>query len=94
MIDRPGPRVELAGRLVGEQQVRAVGQRAGDRDALLLAARQLVRAVASAVGQTDQLEQLRDALVALAAVGRGRGAAAPRRSRPRTGSAAGRTPGR
>ena len=37
-----GDRVELAGRLVGEQHRRPVGQRDRDRDALLLAARQLV----------------------------------------------------
>ncbi len=35
-------RVEVAGRLVGQQQRRLGDQRAGDRDALLLAARQLV----------------------------------------------------
>ena len=40
-----GRLVEIAGRLVGEHQQRAVGERAGDRDALLLAARQLARPV-------------------------------------------------
>ena len=39
------PRVEVAGRLVGQQDRRVVDQRARDRDALLLAARQLVRMV-------------------------------------------------
>ena len=38
-------RVEVAGRLVGEQHARSVGDGAGDRDALLLAARQLGRPV-------------------------------------------------
>jgi hypothetical protein len=33
-----GGLVKIAGRLIGEDQRRAVGQRAGDRDALLLAA--------------------------------------------------------
>jgi hypothetical protein len=38
-------RVEVAGRLVGQQHFRRTGQRAGDRHALLLAARQLGRVV-------------------------------------------------
>ena len=38
----PGLGVELAGRLVGQQQPRPVRQRAGDRDPLLLAAGELV----------------------------------------------------
>ena len=38
MIAAAGVRVELAGRLVGQEQVRVVGQRARDRDPLLLAA--------------------------------------------------------
>ena len=37
--------VEIAGRLVGEQHLRVVGERADDRDALLLAARKPRRAV-------------------------------------------------
>ncbi len=40
-----GLRVEIAGRLVGEQDRGLVDQRARDRDALLLAARELVRIV-------------------------------------------------
>ena len=36
-----GRRVDRAGRLVGEQQARLVGERARDRDALALAAREL-----------------------------------------------------
>ena len=40
-----GARVEVAGRLVGEQQRRAVDQRPGDRDALLLPAGELRRLV-------------------------------------------------
>ena len=45
---RAGVRVELARRLVGEQERRAVRQRARDRDALLLAAGQLRRPMALA----------------------------------------------
>ena len=36
-----GGAVEVAGRLVGQQHRRVVGERAGDRDALLFAAREL-----------------------------------------------------
>ena len=44
-----GVLVEIAGRLVGEQQRRAHDQRARDRDALLLAARQHARPVLEAL---------------------------------------------
>ena len=40
-------RVEVAGRLVGDDQARVVDERPGDRGPLLLAARQLARAAAS-----------------------------------------------
>ena len=40
-----GARVEIAGRLVGQQDARRIGDRARDRDALLLAAGQLRRPV-------------------------------------------------
>ena len=40
-----GVRIEVAGRLVGEQQARRVGDGAGDRHALLLAAGELRRPV-------------------------------------------------
>ena len=52
-----GLAVEVAGRLVGEQERRIVGQRAGDRDALLLAAGELRRIVMAAVGKADFGEQ-------------------------------------
>src|SRR4051794_30189251 len=42
-------RVEVAGRLVGEDDGRAAGERAHDRDTLLLAAGQLARAVRDAI---------------------------------------------
>ena len=50
-------RVEVARRLVGEQHGRARDQRAGDRDALLLAAGQLGRLVVAALGQADAVQQ-------------------------------------
>ena len=50
-----GARVERAGRLVGEDQQRLGDQRARDRHALLLAARELRRVVVRAVGQPDAL---------------------------------------
>ena len=50
--------VEVAGRLVGEQKRRVVDERAGDRDALLLAARELVGVVVDLRLQADQPEDL------------------------------------
>ena len=50
----PGAQVERAGRLVGEQDLGLADQRAGDRHALLLAARELRRAMAGAIGQPDR----------------------------------------
>ena len=52
-----GLRVEVAGRLVGDQQGAAVDQRPGDRHALLLAAGELRRLVVEPVAQADALEQ-------------------------------------
>ncbi len=46
-------RVEIAGRLVGQQDARRIGDRARDRDALLLAAGQLRRAVRQALLQAE-----------------------------------------
>src|SRR5579864_6021831 len=65
-LDRGGG-IEVAGRLVGEQQRRVVHQRAGDRHALPLAARQLVGVVVHAVGQADALEREAGALPPIAA---------------------------
>ena len=53
-------RVERRQRLVQQQQARRRRQRAGERDALLLAAGELARVLRLAAGQADQLEQLRD----------------------------------
>ena len=53
-----GGLVELAGRLVREQQRRAVGERARDRDALHLAAGQLRRPMIAPCARPDVVEQL------------------------------------
>ena len=47
------PEVEIARRLVGEQQRVAGGQRSRDGDALLLTTGQLVRIVVQSIRQTD-----------------------------------------
>ena len=59
MICAPGGGVEVAGRLVGEEQPRARHERARERDALLLAARELLRIVMQALAEADALEHLR-----------------------------------
>ena len=53
-----GPGVEVAGRLVGEDHVGPGVERAGDGDALLLAAGQLARAVAQPIGEADGADDL------------------------------------
>ena len=58
-------RVEVARRLVGEQDRGIVHERPRDGDALLLAARELVRVVARAVAQTDGGERRERARAAL-----------------------------
>ena len=50
--------VERAGRLVGEQQRRLVGERAGDREPLPLAAREHAGRVLRLVGEAEQVEQV------------------------------------
>ena len=47
--------VEVAGRLVAEQELRIGDDRAGDGDALLLAARHFTRIVLGPVGEADDL---------------------------------------
>jgi hypothetical protein len=54
--------VKIAGRLVGEDQRRLVGQRARNGDALLLAARQLRRAMVEPLRQPENAEELVGAL--------------------------------
>ena len=51
-------RVEVSGRLVGEQHLRAVHERPRDRDALLLTAGQLVREPLVLAGEADEREHL------------------------------------
>src|SRR5215213_5677268 len=53
-LDR-GARVERARRLVGEDELRVVDERARNRHALLLAARELVRVVLLAPGQAHRV---------------------------------------
>ena len=86
-----GPRVEVPGRLVREQDRRVVDQRAGDRDALLLSARQLVRMVVGPVAEPDQIEHLDRALVTFSGLHARcrRRAAAARRCRAPTCATAG-----
>jgi hypothetical protein len=62
-----GLRVELAGRLVREEQARPVRERPGDRLPLLLTAGQLVRPGLHPSAEADQLEELPDPGIALAA---------------------------
>ena len=52
-----GLAIEVAGRLVAEQQRRVGDDRARDADALLLAARELPRIVLRAIGQADDLQR-------------------------------------
>ena len=76
-----GVRVEVAGRLVAEQQLRLLGERARDRDPLRLAAGQLAPAGgrASRRGRRARAARRRER-----GLGRRRGAAARRRRRSRT----------
>src|SRR5207248_730078 len=53
-----GGLVEVAGRLVGEQQARLQNQRPGQCDPLLLAARELAGLVIEAVAEPDDLQHL------------------------------------
>ena len=50
--------VEVAGRLVGEQHVGLLHERPRDRDALLLAARELARHVTGAIAEADGRERV------------------------------------
>ncbi len=50
--------VEVCGRLVGEEDSGAIGNGAGDGDALLLADRELVGARGKAVGKSHSLQHL------------------------------------
>ena len=58
-------RVEVAGRLVGEDHRRLGDERPGDGDALLLAAGQLAGLVVGPVGEADRVERGQRALAPL-----------------------------
>jgi hypothetical protein len=60
--------VQVAGRLVRQQHARAVDQRAGDRDALLLAAGEPRRGLVRVLGDRERVQQLGAALLGLAGV--------------------------
>jgi hypothetical protein len=61
-----GPRIELTGWLVGQEDVRTVREGPGDRDALLLAAGQLVWPMTPAFAEPDELEENLDPIGPLA----------------------------
>jgi hypothetical protein len=56
-------RIEVRGRLVEDEQVRFVRKHAGDREALLLAARQRRRRAAFEPGEADQPQRVGDTLL-------------------------------
>ena len=60
-----GVRVEISGRLVGQQHARRIGDRARDRDALLLAAGKFRRPVREPLAQAEIGQQLGRALARL-----------------------------
>src|SRR6266508_5922696 len=62
---RAGRRIEIAGRLVGQQERRIVGQRAGNRGALLLAARQSSRQLVGLILDTDARKECERLALAL-----------------------------
>src|SRR5690606_21447894 len=62
-----GDAVEVAGGLVGQDDIRVVDQRSGDRHALLLPAGELVGPVIEPLGQADHLGELGRAGVVLLA---------------------------
>ncbi len=63
-----GPRVEVARRLIREDDLRPTGQRPGDGNALLLPSRELRRSMLDPASETDGVDhQIQPALVGLAA---------------------------
>ncbi len=82
-------RIEVAGRLVGEQDRRRVGQRARHGDALLLSARQRARELVGLIGDAEPVEQVRARARGVRAPASAcRNPSAASRSRPRSASAA------
>ena len=53
-----GGAVEVAGRLVGQHELRLVGESPGDRHPLALTTRERRREVLGAIGEPDLFEQL------------------------------------
>ena len=90
---RAGAGVQVAGGLVGEQDRGAADQRAGDRDALALAARELRRRVASTGAPARPPRAPRAPAPAARPARRRRRAARSRRCRARSSRRAGRTAG-
>ena len=88
-----GHRVERAERLVHQQHVGVLGERAGERDALAHAARELVRPLLGEVAEVHHLEQLVGARAALVARRRRRASARARRCRARSATGTARPPG-
>ena len=85
-----GARVQVAGRLVRQENGRLVDQGAGNRDPLLLAARELVREVVHAVAESYRIQHVSCAGMPRRAVQtRARRAAAVRRCRGRWSAPAG-----
>ena len=70
-----GADVEIAGRLVGEKDARRIGDRARDRDALLLAAGEFRRPVREAILEAEIGQHSAPRAVPRAATGRGSSAA-------------------
>ena len=64
LVGRAG--VQVAGGLVGQEHIRLVDQRPGDRDTLLLTAGELIGAVVGAIGESDRLQGRQGAGSALA----------------------------
>ncbi len=91
---RAGAAVEVAGRLVGEQDRRPPDERAGDRDPLALAARELRGRVRQPVREADVVERLARPRPPLRSGRRRCRAARWRRCRARSSRRAGRTAGR
>ena len=75
--------VEVAGRLVRDEELRPVRERGAERDPLLLAARELARQRIGAIEEADPLEQLARARRAASAGTSRRGRAGARRAPPR-----------
>src|SRR5260221_2306700 len=63
-----GGRVQVASRFVGEDQVRVGHQGARDRDALLLASRELGRKMVDPIGEADHVQSLERKRLPIAAV--------------------------